>query len=61
MFWNVKAGDNSISRVRVFEGHKQFSEDRDEIENDEHFGRTVPTQTHGKVHIIDEIVRKIDV
>ena len=34
-------GDNCMSRTRVFEWHKPFSEGREEVEDDERTGRPV--------------------
>ena len=44
-------GDNLMSRSRVFEWHKRFSEGREEVEDDEHPGGLrlrKPTKTFRK-------------
>nr|CAH7729373.1 unnamed protein product [Callosobruchus chinensis] len=37
-------GDNCMSRTRVFEWHKRFSEGREEVEDDERTGRPVTSR-----------------
>ena len=41
-------GDNLMSRSRVFEWHKRFSEGREEVEDDEHPGRPSTSKTFRK-------------
>nr|CAH7752029.1 unnamed protein product [Callosobruchus chinensis] len=45
-------GDNCMSRTRVFEWHKRFSEGREEVEDDERTGRPVTSR-------IEENIKKI--
>jgi transposase len=51
-------GESSLSRVCVFEWHKQFSEGRESTEDDQRPGRPVSISTPQKVAQINEIVRK---
>lgn len=51
-------GDNALSRARVFEWHKRFTEGREEVEDDERPGRPVSSRTEGNVQKISDIVRK---
>lgn len=51
-------GENVMSRARVFEWHKRFSEGREEVEDDERPGRPVSVKTEENAQKINEIVRK---
>lgn len=51
-------GDNCMSRTRVFEWHKRFSEGREEVEDDERTGRPVTSRIEENVKKVNEIVRK---
>ena len=51
-------GDNTLSRTRVFEWHRRFSEGREEVEDDERPGRPVTSRTEEKIQKVSEIVRK---
>ncbi|KAG5321996.1 MOS1T transposase, partial [Acromyrmex heyeri] len=49
-------GENSLSRARVFEWYKRFSEGRESIEDDQHPGRPVSVSTPQTVIKINEIM-----
>ena len=51
-------GDNLMSRSRVFEWHKRFSEGREEVEDDEHPGRPSTSKTNQNIQKSSEIVCK---
>nr|CAH7743651.1 unnamed protein product [Callosobruchus chinensis] len=51
-------GDNCMSRTRVFEWHKRFSEGREEVEDDERTGRPVTSRIEENIKKVNEIVRK---
>nr|CAH7740212.1 unnamed protein product [Callosobruchus chinensis] len=51
-------GDNCMSRTRVFEWHKRFSEGREEFEDDERTGRPVTSRIEENIKKVNEIVRK---
>ena len=50
-------GENSLSRARVFEWYKRFSEGRESTEDDQRPGRPVSVSTPQTVTKINEIVR----
>lgn len=50
-------GENSLSRARVFEWYKRFSEGRESSEDDQRPGRPVSVSTPQTVTKINEIVR----
>ncbi|GFW47962.1 protein GVQW3 [Trichonephila clavipes] len=50
-------GDNSLSRVRVFEWCKRFSEGRESTEDDQRPGRPITVSTPETVTKINQIVR----
>jgi len=50
-------GENSLSRARVFEWYKRFSEGRESTEDDQRPGRPVSVSTSQTVTKINEIVR----
>ncbi|VVC44420.1 Hypothetical protein CINCED_3A020187 [Cinara cedri] len=50
-------GGNSLSRARVFEWYKCFSEGRESTEDDQHPGRPVTVSTPETVTKINQIVR----
>ena len=47
-----------MSRSRVFERYKRFSEGREGVEEDEHPGRPSTSKTDPNIQRISEIVRK---
>nr|CAH7722444.1 unnamed protein product [Callosobruchus chinensis] len=47
-----------MSRTRVFEWHKRFSEGREEVEDDERTGRPVTSRIEENIKKVNEIVRK---
>ena len=51
-------GDNLMSRSRMFEWHKRFSEGREEVEDDEHPGRPSTSKTDQNIQKISDIVHK---
>ncbi|KAG5344036.1 MOS1T transposase, partial [Acromyrmex charruanus] len=51
-------GENSLSRARVFEWYKRFSEGRESTEDDQRPGRPVSVSTPQTVTKINEIVRE---
>ena len=51
-------GDNLMSRSRVFEWHKRFSEGREEVEDDQHPGHPSTSKTEENIQKINEIFRK---
>lgn len=51
-------GDESLSRARVFEWHKRFSDGRDSVEDNERPGRPVTASTSQKIARISEMVRE---
>lgn len=47
----------TMSRTRVFEWHKRFSEGREEVDDDEHPGRPSTSKTDENIEKVNEIVR----
>nr|CAH7718695.1 unnamed protein product [Callosobruchus chinensis] len=47
-----------MSRTRVFEWHKRFSEGREEVEDVERTGRPVTSRIEENIKKVNEIVRK---
>nr|CAH7735575.1 unnamed protein product [Callosobruchus chinensis] len=47
-----------MSRTRVFEWHKRFSEGREEVEDDERTARPVTSRIEENIKKVNEIVRK---
>ena len=51
-------GNDCLSRARVFEWHKRFSEGREIVKDDERPGRPCTSRTEENVEKISQIVRK---
>jgi hypothetical protein len=56
MFPTIKGG--VMSPTRLFEWHKLFMEDREEVEDDESPGRNLTSNTEENIQKISEILRK---
>jgi hypothetical protein len=50
-------GADCMSRARVFEWHKIFSDGREDVEDDERPGRPCTSKTNENVEKIEQIVR----
>ena len=49
-------GDSSLSRTRVFEWHKRFVEDRENVENDLKSGRPCTSTTDTNIEKVRQLV-----
>nr|CAH7754629.1 unnamed protein product [Callosobruchus chinensis] len=54
-------GDNCMSRTRVFEWHKRFSEGREEVEDVERTGRPVTSRIEENIKKVNELCVKTGV
>lgn len=50
-------GEDALSRSRVFEWHKRFSEGREDVEDDERSGRPVTKKTDENVERVRALMR----
>ena len=50
-------GDDTMSRIRLFEWHRRFEEGREEVEDDRRSGRPSTSRTHENVEGVIQKVR----